>query len=115
LISQRDIVEVAFELPQGRLRHPVIVLSNDDAINLEQFFIGIMMTTEDIDDEYSFPIEDYMLNKPLTAKSQVRLHLIGWFSVDQVIKTSYYNHIIKIDFFRELIRQVNQNTFGITF
>lgn len=102
MANQRDIVEVNFNLPQGSLKHPVIILSNNDAIQLENYFVGVMLTTEDIDDEYTFPIEDFMLNKPLSSKSQVRLHLIGWFSVDKIIKNSHYNHQIKVDYFKRL-------------
>jgi hypothetical protein len=112
LVSQRDIIEVFFELPQGLLRHPVIVLSNNEAIKMEGYFVGVMLTSQYFDDEFTFPIEDFMLTKPLTNKSQVRLHLIGWFSVESVVKNSHYNHKIKIDYFKQLTNQINNSTFS---
>jgi hypothetical protein len=38
-VSQRDIVEVGFELPDGSLKiHPALVISNQDVLEAEDIF-----------------------------------------------------------------------------
>lgn len=113
-ISQRDVVEVPFNLPQGIINHPVIVLSNDDAIQREDSFIGVMMTSQNFDDEYSFVLSSEMLNKPFPKKQihcEVRLHLIGYFQSIHVIKNSNYNTQIKKTYFDQIIKQINELVF----
>lgn len=113
MISQRDIVEVPFNLPQGVKPHPVIVLSNDEAIQEEGSFIGLMMTTEKAD-LYTFEITSDMLLKKLHVPySEARLHLISFFRTKEVVTTSNFNNKIKPEFFKELIKQVNRITFGL--
>ena len=103
-----------FNLPQGVKPHPVIVLSNDDAIREEGSFIGLMMTTEAWNDLYTFEITSDMLLKKLSVPySEARLHLISFFRTNEVVATSHFNNKIKADFFKELIKQVNQITFGL--
>jgi len=41
-ISQRDIVVVEFNLPQGNLSHPAIVLSTNEAIEQEESFVAVV-------------------------------------------------------------------------
>lgn len=91
MISQRDIVEVPFNLSQGIKPHPVIVLSNDEAIQEEGSFIGLMMTTDKTEDLYTFEITSEMLTKKLNVPySQARLHLISFFKVKEVVATSNF-------------------------
>jgi hypothetical protein len=114
LISQRDIVEVPFNLPQGFKPHPVIVLSNDEAIKEEGSFIGLMMTTEKWNDLYTFEItSDMLLKKMNVPYSEARLHLISLFSTQEVVPTSNFNTKIKLHFFKELVKQVNHITFRL--
>lgn len=114
MISQRDIVEVPFNLPQGVKPHPVIVLSNSEAIQDEDSFIGLMMTTDTKEDLYTFEITSEMLTKKLNVPySQARLHLISFFKVREVIATSNFNNKLKPEYFKELIKQVNRITFGL--
>jgi hypothetical protein len=115
LISQRDIIEVPFNLPQGTVPHPAIVLSTDEAIQEEESFVAVMLTSEDYNDLYSFPITNSMLTKPMTsAKSQARLHLISFFRNSDVIPTSHVNHKIRPEYFKILIGRINEVTFGVT-
>lgn len=114
MISQRDIVEVPFNLPQGVRHHPVIVLSSDDAIQQEEAFVGLMMTTDQVNDLYTFEITSDMLTKPLKEKyCQARLHLISFFRTKEIISTSNINSKIKAEHFKQLIKQINEITFGI--
>ncbi len=93
--------------------HPVIVLSNSDIIKEEEYFVGVMMTTERKDDLYSFEITSSMLSKDLNVPySEVRLHLISAFRTREVVTTSNFSSRIKPEFFREIIKQINQITFA---
>ncbi|MFZ4798287.1 MAG: type II toxin-antitoxin system PemK/MazF family toxin [Bacteroidia bacterium] len=115
-ISQRDIVEVEFNLPQGNIFHPAIVLSKNEAIDQEESFVAVMMTTTDHDDEFSYTITSDMLTKPLAGNikhSEVRLHLIGFFKIENVRMNSHYNTQIKIDEFKTLIKYITELAFGV--
>jgi hypothetical protein len=100
-IEQGEIVEVNFNLPQGYLPHPVIVLSNNDINEFEQSFIGVMLSLKDYDDEYSYFITDEMLTKKPRDKYQARGHLISFFQTTEVLskhgkmKKEYLKKLIK--------------------
>jgi hypothetical protein len=112
-INQRDIVEVPFNLPGGSLNHPAIVLSNSDAIRDEEAFVAIMLTSKKHDDLYSFEIRPGMLVKDFGKYSEARLHLIGFFSFDDVVRNNNLPNQIKVERFRDLIVRINQVTFQI--
>ncbi len=117
--SQRDVVEVQFRLPpDGKLlNHPVIVISNDDINQHEGGFIGVMMTSEESykGDEYSFELSDDMFTKPLGKKfSAVRLHLIGNFINNDIIKNANSGNQIKKTDFNRLMVNINNTTFNLT-
>ena len=84
-VEQGEIVEVSFNLPQGFLPHPVIVLSNNDINTYEQSFIGVMLSSKDYDDEYSYFITNEMVTKKPRNKYQVRCHLISFFQTKEVL------------------------------
>jgi hypothetical protein len=82
LVSQRDIVEVPTStiVTSEAETHPVIVLSNAAAIEMEGNFIGVMLTSsKKFDDEYTLEIYDTMLTRPMNKYCQARTHLIGFF------------------------------------
>lgn len=114
-VSQRDIVEVVFPLDPTALKHPVIVLSSHEALSMEQCFIGMMLTSTDQDDEFSFIIDDSMLTSPIigVSHSEARLHLVSYFKFSQIIKNNHPRTKIKQHYFEELIKQMNLITFNI--
>tara|TARA_R110002072_G_scaffold279545_1_gene441537 strand:+ start:172 stop:369 length:198 start_codon:yes stop_codon:yes gene_type:complete len=64
MVYQLDIVKVVFDDDFGG-NHPAIVLSNKLVQEVEGYFVCVMMTSSDYDDEFSFVIKDNMLTKPL--------------------------------------------------
>lgn len=115
-IRQKDILEVSFNLPDGLANHPVIVLSNDDAIEDENSFIAVMLTSKKNNDEYSFEITDEMLLKKLNVDyCEARLHLISFFKENEVITNHFTNNQIKQDYFKELMKQIFRITFDQDF
>ena len=84
-ISQGDIVEVNFRLPEGFKPHPVIVVSNNDINEYEDAFIGVMLSSSMKYDDYSFVLENEMLTKIPKVKTQVRCHLISLIPENEIL------------------------------
>ena len=115
--EQRQIVEVQFRLPpDGELKnHPAVIISNSE-INSEEFgFTAVMITHSDSDDEYTFEIDDKMFLKSFQDKShkEIRLHLISYFLDDDVISNNHGLNKMKPEWFKRLLSQINEITFGI--
>lgn len=112
MVYQRDIVEVIFEDDFGG-NHPAIVLSNKLVQEVEGYFVCVMMTSTNFDDEFSFVIEDDMLVKPLNRKHcEARCHLINFVPIDSIIQNKHSNQI-KVNNFKDLIKKINASTFSI--
>ncbi len=111
MVYQRDIVEVIFDDEFGG-NHPAIVLSNKLVQETEGYFVCVMMTSSDFDDEFSFVIEDDMLTKPLNRDHcEARCHLINFVPIDTIISNKHRNQI-KIGPFKKLIQKINNSTFS---
>lgn len=80
MLYQGQIIECNFPIPNNGFKpHPVLVVSNNQLNELEDGYVGVMISGIDTDDEYSFWLNNMMLQKPMKKKSQVRLHLINGF------------------------------------
>ena len=113
-VGQREIVELPFYLPQGIQNHPALVLSTDQAIELEDAFVAVMITSQKFDDEYSFQLIDDMLTKPMGKPyREVRLHLVSLFRIDDVISNAHLRTKVKPDDFEIIVRQISATAFGI--
>lgn len=117
-IRQRQIVEVEFRLPpDGKfLRHPCIVISNEEINDEESAFVAVMMTTDERykDDEYSFAVANDMLTKPHGKPfCAARMHLIGHFLYKDVIVNSQWGSEFRIEPFKRLLTTVNRVTFHL--
>jgi len=111
MVYQRDIVEVVFDDDFGG-NHPAIVLSNKLVQEIEGYFVCVMMTSSDFDDEFSFVIDDNMLMKPLDRDHcEARCHLINFVPIDSIINNRHRNQI-KIKPFKDLIKKINDSTFS---
>lgn len=111
MVHQRDIVEVIFDDDLDG-NHPAIVLSNKLVQEIEGYFVCVMMTSSNYDDEFSFVIEKNMLTKPLNKKHcEARCHLINFVPVDSII-VNRHNNQIKIKPFKKLIEKINSSTFS---
>ncbi|WP_016776613.1 type II toxin-antitoxin system PemK/MazF family toxin [Anaerophaga thermohalophila] len=114
ILHQRCIVEVPFNLPQGVINHPAIILSNDTAIQEEGGFVAVMLTSEEsYQDEFTFEITKGMTTKKLDVPyCQARVHLISFFRNDDVIPNKNYNNYLKENEFQNLIQQIVEIAFG---
>src|SRR5579872_3283188 len=99
-VQQRDIIEVNFELPNGRFKtHPALVVSNENVLETEDIFYAVMISSKLFNDEFTFELENSMLSKPLSKKSFVKCQLIQSYSTYEVIskissiKPAYFEQI----------------------
>lgn len=114
--SQREIVFLNFNLPQGTINHPGIVLSCSNAIEAEnQRFVAVMMTSDNLDDEFSFPLTSDMIDPPMDKEHQeARLHIIGYFSKTDIVRNQGSKiRYLKKEYFENLIRRIYRVCFDI--
>ena len=53
-IQQRDIVELNFELPDGKFRpHPALVISNQSVLDTEEIFYVLLISSKFYNDEFT--------------------------------------------------------------
>lgn len=113
-VYQRQIVEVPFNLQQGVQNHPALVLSVNDAIEVERAFIAVMITSERQDDEFTFELSNAMLESGTFTENytEARLHLVSYFREAEVIMNRHRNTKIKPADFSRVLRRIFQVTFG---
>lgn len=112
-IRQREIIEVNFQLPCGDFKpHPVIVLSNNTINELEDAFVGVMISGSEIYEDYCFLLDNEMVTKPMKKKCQIKCHLITMISNKE--KTGTKHGEIKIKYFKQLIQKINDVVFSVT-
>jgi len=104
-VNQRDIVEVQFPLPGGKVQHhPVVVVSNNDINEYEDAFVGVMLSSQDYDDPFTFKFTETMLTQKPRSKYQARSHLIQLFDESDVTRKRLGS--VKIDAFNRLIDHI---------
>ena len=108
-VRQREIVEVPFNMPDGRiLTHMVLVLSREELQDYEEgMFYGVLISSKNYYPELTIPIRPEWLNKPLTKDSYFITHLVQQFSVDEVLNS--YNLYLKYDFFEMIVDRIVEN------
>jgi hypothetical protein len=79
--SQRDVVNVEAKLPDGKLAvHPFVIISCRTA-NKEDFYTGVMMTSNQHTDMFTFPLFDEMFEGKLEKTNcQIRLYILASFT-----------------------------------
>ncbi len=99
-VSLRDIIEVSFELPNGKFKtHPALVVSNQNVLDTEDIFYAVMISSKDYNDEFTFALANDMLTKPLSKTSYVKCQLLQSYTVSEVIskissvEQSYFERI----------------------
>lgn len=109
--SQRDIVEILFDEDFGK-NHPAIILSNNLVQEIEGYFVCVMMTSTNQDDEFSFIITDEMVTKPLNKEHcEARCHLIQFVPVEDIVDNGHNNQL-RVEAFKELMLKINSTTFS---
>jgi len=85
MISQGEIVEVNFPLPNGFKPHPVLVISQNEVNEIEGAFIGMMLSTKNLNPELTFEITDEMTSKAAFKKRYAICHLVAIISEEEIL------------------------------
>jgi mRNA-degrading endonuclease toxin of MazEF toxin-antitoxin module len=109
-INQRDIIELNYELPNGKFKiHPALVLSNSNVLETEDIFYAVMISSNPMNEEFNFELENSMLTKPLSKKLYVKCQLIQSYSVDEVVsKISSIKPVV----FDKIVRNIFDTVFA---
>jgi mRNA-degrading endonuclease toxin of MazEF toxin-antitoxin module len=85
--SKRDIVDVAFDLPDGSLKiHPAIIISGQNYFDTEDSFYVVMVSSKPYNEEFSVELLPEELTNPMPKESYAKCHLIQSFNELDVIK-----------------------------
>lgn len=106
-----DIIEVEYTLNGKDLKHPAIIISNEEVFNCEEYYICAMITHSPVNDLFTFKLEDNMLKMPMPG-SQVRCQLIGIFHPKQIIPNQYNNSMKKNSVDR-LVAHIQENSLSV--
>ena len=108
-VYQRDIVEVNFLFPDGKMKpHMAVVVSNDELNEDEGFFYLAMISSKNYNPQYTFELKNEMLSNPLRVKSYVVCQLIsGYTERDVVKKCSRVNEPV----FLEIVEKIKKTIF----
>ena len=108
-ITQRDIVEVNFLFPDGKMKpHMAVVVSNDELNENEGFFYLAMISSKNYNPQYTFELNDDMLSVPLELKSYVICQLISGYTERDVIKKCSR---VSIQSFVQIVEKIKKTIF----
>lgn len=111
-VEQREIIEVPFVMPNGSiLPHPALVISRDELQEDEDgMFYAVLISTKNHFPDYTIPIKNEWLNKPLGKQSYFITHLVNMFNVDDVMGRN--NVFVKKVYFDQVIDAIIENIVG---
>ena len=111
-VRQREIVEVPFTMPDGRvLVHPGLVVSSDELQEVEDGMIYVLLiSSKNHHPEYTIRIENEWLSKPMPKPSYFITHILGIYRVAEVI--SQKTCFIKERYFDKIIDKIVNSIFG---
>jgi hypothetical protein len=111
--QQGDLVELIdpTKTPTGTLRHPILIVSSNRSNGYEYFYTGVMMTSSDQKDSYSFHCTDEMFENPLRLKNcKLRLYITASFKESEISKKI---NKMKTQDFKQVLKQLNDLVFSI--
>ena len=108
-VHQREIVEVPFTLPDGRIfPHPALVLSCDDLQYVEQgLFYAVLISSKNHYPQLTIPIRCEWLSTPLPKASYFVTHIVSMFNVEEVI--THHNCFLRQPFFDDVVDRIIAN------
>ena len=116
-VHQRDVYLLPHPFNSQVDYHPFIVLSVNEANEYEGTFIGVMITSMDHVDDFSFPLSDEMFEHNLDKKnSHVRMHLLT-LCLNEEIRGRQDRSINKMkpQYFKNLMSSIGDLIFNFTF
>lgn len=112
-VSQREIVEVPFNMPDGEVKpHMILVISNERLQEQEDgMFYGVLISSKKYLKEYILEIKPEWLNQPLSKQSYFVTHLMRMFKTSEVIQA--FHNYVKEPYYDKVIDKIISSIFGI--
>lgn len=118
-VTQRDIIFINYELPNGDYQpHLALVLSNDDINEYEGYYLTVMLSFTPVEDNYTYLVSAEMFNFDFKArlkspqhKPQVRCHLISAIREDELFISKRFG-TIKQAYYDQIVQQISEVVFG---
>ena len=106
-VYQREIVEVPFVLPDGKvLPHPALVISCDDLQIMEPgLFYAVLVSSKNIIPELT--IQSEWLSSPMPKASYFVTHIVNLFNVADVV--SRHNCFLRQPYFDQVVDKIIAN------
>lgn len=111
MISQGEIVEVPFLLPEGGTKfHPAMVISCPGLQDSgEDLIYAVLISTKNHYPQYTLELKKEWLNKPMGKQSYFVTHLVSFFRTKNVRRT---NTFVKGEFVDIVISKIIKNIIG---
>ena len=108
-VHQREIVEVPFILPDGKiLPHPALVISCDDLQTVEPgLFYAVLISSKNHIPELTIPIKSEWLSTPLPKESFFVTHIVNPFNEKDIV--SHFNCFLLKQHFDQVVDKVIAN------
>lgn len=105
-VHQREIVEVPFTLPDGKiLPHPALVISCDELQNVELgMFYAVLISTKNHHPELTIPINREWLSSPLSQQSYFVTYIVCQFNIEEICARR--NCFLRQPFFDRVIDRI---------
>ena len=112
-VSQREIVEVPYQLPDGSIKpHMALVLSSERLLIAEDgMFYAVLISSKNLNPEFTMEIQNEWLSKPLSKQSYFVTHIVSYYRTDEVIQS--FNNYVKKDYFDPIVNKVILSMFDI--
>ena len=111
-VMQREIIEVPYQLPDGSIKpHMALVLSTELLDAEDGMFYAVLISSKNINPEFTMEIKNEWLNKPLSKKSFFVTHIVTYYRTDEVIQS--FNNFVKKDYFDAIMNKVILSMFDI--
>ena len=112
-VSQREIIEVPYQLPDGSIKpHMALVLSTEKLLLAEDgMFYAVLISSKNLNPEFTMEIRNEWLSKPLSKQSYFVTHIVSYYRTDEVIQS--FNNYVKKDYFDPILNKVILSMFDI--
>lgn len=111
-----EVISCNFQMPHNGnewLPHSAVILSCPEVYNKDKLYVCAMMSSNGVEDRFSFPINNNDLERPSNkANSQVRCHLITYVLEEDIQHSDPYNKFLDKTFER-LIYKINDSVFDV--
>ena len=112
-VSQREIIEVPYQLPDGSIKpHMALVLSTEKLQLAEDgMFYAVLISSKNLNPEFTMKIQAEWLSKPLSKQSYFVTHIVTYYRTDEVIQS--FNNFVKAQYFDAIMNKVTLIMFDI--